>query len=48
MKIRNPFYLTFALAMALSVALANHQGWSVVQTLVSRAWQPTGPNTQHK
>jgi hypothetical protein len=48
MKIRNPLYLAFALAMTISVAVANHNGWSVLPSLALRAWQPSGPNTQHK
>jgi hypothetical protein len=48
MKIRNPFYLTFAFAAVIYVAVANHNGWSLIQSLTSRTWQRTGPSTQHK
>lgn len=46
--IRNPIYLTLALAMLLYVAMANRHGWSLAQTLVSRTWQHSNPATQHK
>ncbi len=48
MKIRNPIYLPFAVAMAVLVAVANHNGWSFVQSLASQTWQRSNPNTQHK
>ncbi|HZQ48382.1 MAG TPA: hypothetical protein VFC07_15300 [Verrucomicrobiae bacterium] len=48
MKIRNPIYLPFAVALAVYVGLANHNGWSLIQSLASRAWQHSTPNTQHK
>ena len=48
MKIRNPIYLFFALLMTAYVAWANHNGWSLVQSVGSRAWQHLTPNTQHK
>jgi len=48
MKIRNPIYLPFALALAVYVALANHNGWSLIQSLASHTWQRSYPNTQHK
>jgi hypothetical protein len=48
MKIRNPIYLPFALALAFYVALANHNGWSLVQSVGSRTWQHVIPNPQHK
>jgi hypothetical protein len=48
MKIRNPFYLIFALATTMSVAVANHNGWSVLQSVAARTWQHFNPNTQHK
>ncbi len=47
MKIRNPIYLPFALALTLYVALANHNGWSLVQSVAARTWH-AGPSTQHK
>ena len=48
MKIRNPIYLPYALAIVVLLALANHNGWSVLQTIAARTWQHTAPNTQHK
>ncbi|HWW00924.1 MAG TPA: hypothetical protein VNZ64_14605 [Candidatus Acidoferrum sp.] len=48
MKLRNPVYLPFALAVTLLVAMANHNGWSVVQSLASSTWQHLNPSTQHK
>jgi hypothetical protein len=48
MKIRNPIYLPFALFLAAYVALANHNGWSPLQTLAANTWQHLNPNTQHK
>ena len=48
MKIRNPLYIPFALALVIFLALANHNGWSLIQALAARTWQHTGPNTQHK
>lgn len=48
MKIRNPIYLSVALALTVYVALANHNGWSLVQSVASRTWQRLGPSTQHK
>jgi hypothetical protein len=48
MKIHTPIYLPFALAIALTLALANHNGWSMVQSLATRAWQHSTLNTQHK
>jgi hypothetical protein len=48
MKIRNPIYLALALALTGYVALANHNGWSLLQSVTPRVWQPAVPNTQHK
>ena len=48
MKIRNPFFLPFALAVTLYVAAANHYGWSLMQTVATNTWQRFTPNTQHK
>ena len=48
MKFRHPIYLPFALVLAVLLALANANGWSLVQSLASRAWRPATPNTQHK
>ena len=48
MKIRNPIYLPFAVAIVIFLALANHNGWSLVQALASRTWQNSNPSTQHK
>jgi len=48
MKIHNPVYLPFALAVTLLVAVANHNGWSAVQSLAARTWQRLNPSTQHK
>jgi hypothetical protein len=48
MKIRSPFYLPFALALITYVAVANHNGWSLFQSVASRTWQRLAPNTQHK
>lgn len=48
MRIHNPIYLAFALATAAYVGLANHNGWSLIQTVASRTWQHSIPNTQHK
>jgi F0F1-type ATP synthase membrane subunit a len=48
MKIRNPIFLPFALALTIYVALANHHGWSLWQSVASNTWQRFTPNTQHK
>lgn len=48
MKLRTPIFLPFALALAFGLAMANHNGWSLVQALAARTWQRTVPNTQHK
>ncbi len=48
MKIHSPIYLAFALAVALSVALANANGWSLFQSVAARTWQRALPSTQHK
>ena len=48
MKLRNPIYLAFALAVTLMVAFANHNGWSVIEGMGSRTWQRLYPSTQHK
>lgn len=48
MKIRNPLYLPFALALIVFLALANQNGWSFIHTLASRTWNHGNPNTQHK
>jgi len=48
MKIRNPIFLPFALALVLYVAMANHYGWSLVQMVATNIWQRFTPNTQHK
>ncbi len=48
MKFPNPVYLSFALAMTLYVALANHNGWSLIESAASHTWRHLGPNTQHK
>lgn len=48
MKMRNPIYLPLALALVAFLGLANHNGWSLLQTLASRTWQHSNPSTQHK
>ncbi len=48
MKIRSPIYIPYALAVVILLALANHNGWSVIHSIASRTWQRTDPNTQHK
>ena len=48
MKLHNPVYLPFALAITIFVALANHNGWSVVQSVATGTWRHLGPSTQHK
>ncbi len=48
MRIRNPVYLPFALLVILFLALANHHGWSLTNSLVTGAWRPGHPATQHK
>jgi len=48
MRIRNPIYLPFSLALLIYVALANHNGWSLVQSVAAQTWQRIGPSTQHK
>jgi hypothetical protein len=48
MKLRNPIYLSIALALTVYVALANHNGWSLVQSVAANTWQRLGPHTQHK
>ncbi len=48
MKIRNPFYLPFALLLAGCVAVANHNGWSLFESVAARTWRPHGPMTLHK
>jgi len=45
----NPFiYLTMGVVLIFYVAMANHNGWSLVQAFSSRTWQHLNPNTQHK
>jgi hypothetical protein len=44
----NPFYMTMGLALMIYVAMANHNGWSLIQSFASRTWQHLNPNTQHK
>ena len=48
MKFRNPIYVPFSLALLIYVALANHNGWSLVQSVASQTWQRIAPATQHK
>lgn len=48
MKIHNPIYTIFALLMAGYVAVANHNGWSLVQSVARHAWPRGYPSTQHK
>ena len=48
MKIRNPVFLPFAVMLILSVAVANHYGWSAFAALAAQTWQRSGPATQHK
>ena len=48
MKIRNPLYLAFVLAVTAFVALANHNGWSLVESAAAHTVRRLGPNTQHK
>jgi F0F1-type ATP synthase membrane subunit a len=48
MKIRNPLYAPFAIALAVYIALANHYGWGLIQSIASRTWQHSTPSTQHK
>jgi hypothetical protein len=45
----NPIiYLTMGVVLIFYVAMANHNGWSLVQAFSSRTWQHLNPNTQHK
>lgn len=30
------------------LALANHNGWSLIRTVAAHTWQRTNPATQHK
>jgi hypothetical protein len=48
MKIHNPIYLSLALILAAFVGVANHNGWSLLDTVASRTWQHFNPATQHK
>ena len=48
MRIRNPFYLPFAIIVMIFVGLANHNGWSLVESVGSQALRHLNPNTQHK
>ena len=48
MKFRNPIYLALGLVLVAYVALANHNGWSLLQTITPRPWQSSAPSTQHK
>jgi hypothetical protein len=48
MKLRNPFYLAFALGLATFVAAANHKGWSLLQSVAAGSWRPNAVSTQHK
>jgi hypothetical protein len=48
MRIRNPFYLPFVMAVIIFVGLANHNGWSLVQSVATNTWRHLNPNTQHK
>ena len=40
-------YLSMAVALMFYVAMANHNGWSLVQAFATRTWH-LNPNTQHK
>jgi hypothetical protein len=48
MKIHNPIYLPFALAMAVFLAVANHNGWSLAQSMPWNSARHPIPGTQHK
>ena len=48
MRMRNPIYLPFVLAVVLLAGLANHFGWSLVESAAARTLRHSGPNTQHK
>ena len=48
MKIHNPIYLPFVLVVTVFLALANHNGWSLVESAAAHTWRHLGPNTQHK
>jgi hypothetical protein len=48
MKLHNPIYLPFALVITILVALANHNGWSLVQSVAAGAARHLVSSTQHK
>jgi len=48
MKLPNPIYLSFALALPVFVALATRNGWRLVEAAAAHTWRHLGPNTQHK
>jgi len=48
MKIKNPLFLPFAVALLFYLATANHYGWSALNALAAKTWQRFNPATQHK
>ena len=48
MRFRHPIYYPFVFVLLLYVGFANHNGWSLMQSVAARTWQRVGPATLHK
>jgi len=48
MKLKTPIYFLFACGVCLFVAVANWNGWSLLQTMTAGAIGPSNPATRHK
>ena len=48
MKPRTPLYLTFGSALCVYLALANHNGWSLLHSLSPARFLPSSAATRHK
>lgn len=48
MKVRTPIYLVFGGSLCLLLALANYNGWSLLQALSTGRFAPSTPATRHK
>lgn len=48
MRILRSYYLIWGLLVCLGVAAANHRGWSLLYSVLPRAWNPSTPGSYHK
>ncbi len=48
MKNLRSLYLLYGLLVCVTLAVANHRGWSVLYAALPHAWNPSTPGSYHK